>query len=69
MLYRRMSNYMKVNNKTASPAALLGYEEESGFQITPEMQELKQQQINRLKELANREPNKVASVIKNWVGK
>ncbi len=36
--------------------------------ITPEMQELKQEQINRLKEIASRDPNRVALVIKNWVG-
>lgn len=36
--------------------------------LTAEMEELKQEQINRLKEIASRDPNRVALVIKNWVG-
>jgi flagellar M-ring protein FliF len=69
ILYRRMSAYVKASNKAQGSVSMLDFEEDDGFRITAEMQELKQQQINRLKELANREPNKVASVIKNWVGK
>lgn len=35
--------------------------------LSPEMQKLKQEQIDRLKEIASQDPNKVALVIKSWV--
>ena len=34
-----------------------------------ELQGIKQERINQLKQLANAEPTRVASIIKNWVGK
>ncbi|KTD00115.1 flagellar MS-ring protein [Legionella geestiana] len=37
--------------------------------ITPEMFELKNEQIKILKELASQDPNKVASVIRRWINK
>lgn len=66
MLYRRMSKFAKSTGSTELVAVT---EDKEGYYMTPEMQALKQEQINRLKELANREPNRVASVIKNWIGK
>lgn len=36
--------------------------------LSPEMQRLKQQQLESLKQLASKEPTKVAGVLKNWVG-
>lgn len=42
---------------------------DTGSGMTPEMEELKQEQIHRLKELASRDPNRVSIVLKNWVGK
>ncbi|MFZ2315366.1 MAG: flagellar basal-body MS-ring/collar protein FliF [Gammaproteobacteria bacterium] len=66
MLYRRMSSYAKTSTATELVAVS---DDREGYYMTPEMQALKQEQINRLKELANREPNRVASVIKNWIGK
>ena len=68
VIYRRLSNYMK-NTVKAAQATSLTFEDRNEFTLSPEMQKLKQEQINRLKELANREPARVASVIKNWVGK
>ncbi len=66
MLYRKMTKFAKTDGGTE--LAPVG-EDKNGYYMTPEMQALKQEQINRLKELANREPNRVASVIKNWIGK
>lgn len=45
-------------------------EDQNGERIilSPEMQQLKQQQLESLKSLANKEPTKVAGVLKNWVG-
>ena len=69
-LFRKMNSFMKISPKLATerPALVLD-DAESSYVITPEMQQMKQQQVNKLKELASRDPNKVASVIKNWVGK
>ncbi len=66
MIYRKSKEYyarIKIVPTTtaASKAPAPG-------EVTPEMQDLKQEQINRLKEIASRDPNRVALVIKNWVG-
>ena len=37
--------------------------------VTPEMIRLKNEQLNILRDLANKEPNKVSSIIKKWVAK
>lgn len=68
VMYRQISKQLKegANDK---PIGISFINEADPHAITPEMQELKQEQINRLKEMANREPNRVALVIKNWVGK
>lgn len=67
ILYRRMSTYMKSN---APKNQMLGHDDkEFAGQVTPEMHELKNEQINRLKELASKDPNRVALIIKNWVEK
>ncbi len=66
ILYRRLVNYMKTPPATAVSAPFLGHEDRN---ITPEMHELKQEQVKRLKEMAGREPDRVALILKNWVGK
>ncbi len=38
-----------------------------GEVLSAEMKQLKQEQINQLKEIASKDPNRVALVIKNWV--
>lgn len=69
LLYRRLSSYIRSTPQPA-PVKLIGYDDdENDKALTPEIQGVKQEKINRLKELANREPQRVASVIKNWVGK
>jgi flagellar M-ring protein FliF len=68
LLYRRLSAYAKkVAAEAPKGTVMLGEFSEDG--LSPQMLELKNEQINRLRELANREPARVASVIKNWVGK
>lgn len=36
--------------------------------LSPEMQKLKQQQLESLKQLVNSEPTRVAGILKNWLG-
>jgi flagellar M-ring protein FliF len=67
ILYRRMSNYLKNSSKPASGTVIAYDRDETA--ISSEMYQLKNEQITRLQELAYREPARVASVIKNWVGK
>jgi flagellar M-ring protein FliF len=67
-LYRKLSRQAKAA-ATASSEGLLSLDDGSNFNITPEMQQIKQDQINRLKELASRDPTRVALIIKNWIGK
>jgi flagellar M-ring protein FliF len=68
VIYRQFSKHLK-ESANEKPIGISFMNESDPYSITPEMQELKQEQINRLKEMANREPNRVALVIKNWVGK
>lgn len=68
VIYRQLSKHLKASSNE-KPIGISFMNEPDPHSITPEMQELKQEQINRLKEMANREPNRVALVIKNWVGK
>lgn len=66
ILYRRLVNYMKTPPIPASSTSFLGHEDRN---ITSEMHELKQEQVKRLKEMAGREPDRVALILKSWVGK
>ncbi len=64
-IYRKISNNMKANSKKTNDTAVGQEENESGyFYLTPEMMQLKQEQISRLKELATHDPNRVAAVLK-----
>ncbi len=66
VVYRKSKEYyskIKIVPSTASASKA-----PAPGEVTPEMQDLKQEQINRLKEIASRDPNRVALVIKNWVG-
>lgn len=71
LLYRQIVKSLKNSGQVTHQRNLdlLEDEKTDTKKLTQEMQELKQEQINRLKELANREPNRVALIIKNWVGK
>lgn len=67
-LLKHLKRYMNVTMQEApQPVKLI--DEGDGTHVTPEMMQLKQEQINRLRELANMEPNRVAIIIKNWIGK
>lgn len=66
IVYRKSKDYFS-KMKMSAPVATSSKAPAPG-EVTPEMQDLKQEQINRLKEIASRDPNRVALVIKNWVG-
>lgn len=65
ILYRKISPELKPKqlNKDTNIISSDG----SGQFVTPEMIQLKNEQLNILRELATKEPNKVASVLKKWV--
>lgn len=70
-LYKQIAKSLKsagASGGVMHGTAMLEEREDPG-KVTQEMSELKQEQINKLKELANREPGRVAFIIKNWVGK
>jgi flagellar M-ring protein FliF len=66
VLYKKLSpefrpNQNKQNNNSLSTA------NNETFPVTPAMIQLKNEQISILKDLASKDPNKVASIIKKWV--
>lgn len=71
LLYKKLSKYassipdIRVNSGSAAMTAAGMQVNEEG--ISPEMKQLKQEQINQLKEIASKDPNRVALVLKNWV--
>ena len=66
---KKLLTYIKSSNKHATAGAHNSIGTDSGSAVTSEMMQLKQEQINRLKELASRDPNRVSVIIKNWVEK
>jgi flagellar M-ring protein FliF len=68
VVYQHLSKYMKAPIP-ANYHDLKTLEGEAISQLSPEMQQLKQEQIKRLKELAAKDPERVALVIKSWIGK
>lgn len=50
------------NMKVEAPSA-----SSDNAELTKQMRELKQEQINQLKEIASKDPSRVALVLKNWV--
>lgn len=69
ILYRKLANYMKSPPPPVQKLLLKEEEDEDMNKITKELHELKQTKMNKLKELASRDPNRVALIMKNWVGK
>lgn len=66
VLYKKISpefrpNQLKQNNINSSTT------NNEVFPVTPAMIQLKNEQISILKDLASKDPNKVASIIKKWV--
>lgn len=65
VLYKRLEAYYSSMKLATQSTASSGVMDDN--QLSPEMQKLKNEQINRLKEIASADPNRVALVIKNWV--
>lgn len=68
VIYRKLSNYMGIipQPKVKEPLKQL---EELPAGEAPVVQNQKADRLNQLKELATTDPDRVASIIKNWVGK
>lgn len=68
ILYKKLSNYVK----TTPPAVqvpMMNVGDEDIHRLTNELQGLKQAKMEKLKELASKDPTRVALIIKNMVGK
>jgi flagellar M-ring protein FliF len=65
IIYKKTSSYFAAMKDQAAKSGSGSGADESG--LTPEMRKLKNEQINQLKEIASKDPNRVALVIKNWV--
>ncbi len=63
-LYKKLTVHFSKMNLSA-PGIGSGSAEDG--KLSAEMQQLKQEQINQLKEIASRDPNRVALVLKNWM--
>lgn len=68
IIYKKISPEFRPNKNKQAALAHADMPFES-LPVTPEMIKLKNEQINILKELASKDPNKVASIIKKWVTK
>lgn len=65
MLYKKANHYFTTMKDSVGKGSVNNSGDESG--LSAEMVKLKQEQINQLKEIASKDPNRVALVIKNWV--
>ena len=64
LLYKRSFKYLTSIDMKGGAAAI---SHDSGDSLNAEMHKLKQEQINQLKEIASKDPNRVALVLKNWI--
>lgn len=64
IVYKKLMDYIKSMNIEAGNT---NGNNESAEKLTAQMRQLKQEQINQLKEIASKDPNRVALLIKNWV--
>lgn len=76
IIYRRLSNHLKngFSSETARTIGKIGQVKDSLKstlieESNKEADNLKQERIKQLKQLATTEPSRVALIIKNWVGK
>lgn len=69
LFYRRLSNYMSTGGRTVRESAAEEQQEDATAYGMEKMHELKTEGITRLKQIAINEPNRVALIIKNWLGK
>jgi flagellar M-ring protein FliF len=65
VLYKKLSPEFRPNQNKQNNSNLANNNET--FPVTPAMIQLKNEQISILKDLASKDPNKVASIIKKWV--
>lgn len=70
LLYRRLSNFMK-SGFVRNAAPQLDHNERAEIeQATQQMAHTnKQEKLGKLKDLASRDPDRVALIMKNWIGK
>ena len=68
ILYRHMTKEAKPK-KSKQDTLSLKTDPNQPISVTPEMIKLKNEQISVLKEMASKDPNKVANIIKKWVAK
>lgn len=69
MLYKRLSTYIKTPPPASHRYIAEPELEDELTKRTNETHDVRKDKMNRLKELANKDPNRVALIIKNWVGK
>jgi len=70
ILYRRLAKYMDASRSPRRPVIEdINVNMEDQNATLNKMHEFKQEGISKLKQLAAAEPNRVALIIKNWVGK
>lgn len=68
LLYKKLSTYMKTAPAPIQ-APMINTGDEDIHRLTSELHGLKQAKMDRLKELASKDPTRVALIIKNMVGK
>ena len=69
VIYRKIApDFIHAKAKKNEPPMGLA-NQSAGISITPEMIQLKNEQIEILKQLVSKDPNKVSGVIKKWVAK
>lgn len=66
VIYRRISHHLKI---TATQKTMYISEDGNESETKKILGATKEEQLDRLKRLANQEPSRVALIIKNWVGK
>lgn len=69
IIYRKIAPELRPGARKANTTEAAGTVSKDGFPVTAEMIRLKNEQISILKDLASKDPNKVASILKKWVTK
>lgn len=68
-IYKRVASYLKTGFRPPRIDVDLEEELNESRMITQQMRELKDKKIGQLKDMASKDPNRIAIIIKNWVGK
>src|SRR6185437_9823253 len=69
ILYRKLSRFTESSRQPKRRQVVEDVDMEDQNPTVNKMHEFKQEGMNKLKQLAASEPNQVALIIKNWVGK